>query len=117
LLKKRIELRVTQGVESFDESHFEPVVASELELSDEVKSLKAKQSALLHNSRSVESLYYPAIKLEDTYSFYEYGEVAPNNPLKIDRQNTLMLSLNMRLYDDFTAGKTKEAYFKLSSRR
>lgn len=109
LLKKRIELRVTQDIESFDESHFEPVVASELELSDEVKSLKAKQSALLHNSRSVESLYYPAIKLEDTYSFYEYGEVAPNNPLKIDRQNTLMLSLNMRLYDDFTAGKTKEA--------
>lgn len=109
LLKKRIELRVTKSVESFDESHFEPVVASELELSDEIKSLKAKQSALLHNSRSAESLYYPAIKLEDTYSFYEYGEVAPSNPLKIDRQNTLMLSLNMRLYDDFTAGKTKEA--------
>lgn len=105
-VKKAMELKVGKEIESFEKSTFKEIELSDIELQDSVKSLIYKERALKKSADSIESIYYPNIKLEDTYTIYDYSNEADANPLKIDRQNVLMLTLNMRIFD---YGATKEA--------
>ncbi|MBW6488203.1 TolC family protein [Sulfurimonas sp.] len=108
-VKKSLELKVGKEIESFDASGFKEAELFDLEPSDEIKSLTYKVSAMKNSAEALEGAYYPNVKLEDKYTIYGYDDIAPNHPAKIDRQNVLMLSLNMRIFDYSSTSESKQA--------
>lgn len=107
--KKSLELKVGKEIESFDASGFKETELFDVEPSDEIKSLSYKESAIKNSAEALEGAYYPNVKLEDTYTVYGYDDIAPNHPAKIDRQNVLMLSMNMRIFDYGSTSESKQA--------
>lgn len=107
--KKALEIKVGKKIESFEKSFFMESSASDFEVSDSVKSLEYKQNAMQSSSKALEGAYYPKIKIEDTYSLYGYNNVEAANPLKIDRQNVALISLNMRIFDYGAISEAKQS--------
>ncbi len=108
-LKKSLELKVSKPIETFDNSTFKEFKEYEMQLIDSVKSLISQKDALVDGADSLNSVYYPQIKVEDTYSVNRYDRIDTLHPKGLDNQNKLILSLNLRLYDNATIGKSKEA--------
>jgi len=108
-LKKSLELNVGKNIETLDDSKFITFEDKSLELSDSIKSLSLKKDALLSGSESLQSVYYPQIKIEDTLSLNGYARTDSSHPEGVDIQNKILLSLNMRIYDNATVDKAKEA--------
>ena len=108
-LKKSLELYVAKEIVTLDDSKFIEFQERKIELTDSVKSLMAKKEALVSGAESVDSIYYPQIKIEDTYSVYGYGRTDAKHPKAMQNQNRLMLSLNLRLFDKGATAKTKQA--------
>lgn len=106
-VKKSLQLQVGMEIESFQPSVFNESVSYEPKSS--LKSLEHKESALKSGAEALGSVYAPNIRLEDRYTLYEYGDTALTYPAKIDKQNVLMLNLNMRIFDNATAKEAKEA--------
>lgn len=105
--KKSLQLQVGKEIE-----HFEPSVFNEnmsYEPKSAIKLLEHKESALKSGAEALVSVYAPNIKLEDRYTLYEYGDTALTYPAKVDKQNVLMLNLNMRIFDNSTTKEAKEA--------
>ncbi|MEA3522873.1 MAG: TolC family protein, partial [Campylobacterota bacterium] len=108
-LLKSLELNVGKNITSLETSKFQEFQKSELELIDSVKSLMAQKDALISGAESIDSTYYPQIRVEDTYSMYGYNRTDTLHPEGVDNQNRLLLTLNLRLFDNGTLSKTKEA--------
>jgi len=108
-LKKSLELKVSKPIETFDDSTFKEFKEYEMQLIDSVKSLISQKDALVDGADSLDSVYYPQIKVQDSYSVNRYARVDNLHPKGLDNQNKLILSLNLRLYDNATIGKSKEA--------
>lgn len=96
---RSLELKVGKKVDALDDSSFKEVLNEDMELSDAVNSLIAKQNALIESAESIHSAYYPQIRIEDTYSIYGYDRADTLHPKGLDDQNRIFLSANMRLYD------------------
>ncbi|WP_373036697.1 TolC family protein [Sulfurimonas sp.] len=107
--KKSLELKVGKSIETLDDSKFIEFAKHDIELIDSVKSLMAQKDALVDGAESVDSIYYPQLKIEDTYSVYGYERSDASHPEGVDNQNRLLLSLNMRLFDKGSVAKSKEA--------
>ncbi len=108
-LKKLLELKVGKTIKSFDNSKFKEFNAQQKELTDSIKSLMAQKDALVSGANSVDSAYYPNLKIEDTYSVYGYERTDLGNPEGPNDQNKLMISLQIRLFDKGTIEKNKQA--------
>lgn len=112
-LKKSLELKVGRSVTVLENSSFTKEDMPVYDTLDSTKSLMAQETAIKESANGVDSIYYPNIKIEDTYSVYRFDREDPKaqeftmSPL--ESQNTLMLTLNMRLYDGAQIGKTQEA--------
>jgi outer membrane protein TolC len=107
-LFKSLELKVGKSITTLDDSKFVDFKELQKELTDSVKSLMAKKDALVSGAESVDSIYYPQIKIEDTYSVYGYDRSDSLHPEGLDNQNKLLLSLNLRLFDNGEVAKSKE---------
>lgn len=107
-VKKRLELKVGKSIDALEDSNFKEQFLEEFELSDSIKSLKANQEAVLSSAESVDSIYYPQLRVEDTYSTYGYNRTDIAHPQGLDNQNKIMLSLNMRLFDYSSAKEAKQ---------
>ena len=112
--KKKLELKVGQQIITLDDSNFKEYIKDEFELLDSVKSLAANQEAISSSAEAIDSIYYPQLRLEDTYSVYGYNRVDAYHPEGLDNQNKLMLSLNMRLFD-YSSAKESKAVLSLNS--
>lgn len=121
-VKKSLELKVGKSIVSLDDSIFIKEEVQTTEELDAIKALKAQKNAILNASQTIDSNYYPQIRIEDTYSLMGYDEVpsiafggggptALNLP---EKQNKIMATLNMRLFDFGVMGEAKEA-IKLSA--
>jgi outer membrane protein TolC len=108
-LKKSLELKVGISVKNLDDSKFINPIGQSYEIADSLKALLAQKEAVVSSAQAIDSIYYPQIRVEDTYSLYEYGRTDNLHPKGEDNQNKLMLTLNMRLFDYGTVAKTKEA--------
>lgn len=111
---KSLELKVGKKIDSLDDSGFKEILQDDFEHIDAIKALMAKESALMSNAKSIESDYYPQIRLEDTYSLYEYERTNMIHPAGLDKQNKIMLTANIRLYD-FSALKEAKQSVAISS--
>lgn len=109
--KKALELKVGRKIDTLEDSEFKEVVDDDFELVDNIKSLNAQKSAVLNAAESLDSVYYPQLRVEDTYSFYGYGDTLPTEPKGVDKQNKLLLTLNMRVFDFFSTKDAKQALY------
>ena len=109
-MQKKLELRVGKTVESFDDSKFKKVAESSSDELDIIKSLRATKSSVLNASETIDSYYYPQVRVEDTYSLYGYQDESTLFPIEqLDNQNKIMATVNMRLIDFGAIGEAKEA--------
>ena len=109
--KKILALKVGKDVESFEDSSFIELPSQSFEQSDNLKSLIAQKESLDSGARALMSTYYPVLRVEDTYSLNGYGNVdtSPTIPAQPDQQNKLMVTLGMRIFDNGSVEKNKEA--------
>jgi len=111
-MKKHLELTVGREIKSFDECRFKKVHIQNSDKMDYIKALIASKKSILSKSETIDSVYYPQIRVEDTYSIYGYEDkpVVFGSPVEqIDNQNKLMATINMRLVDFGVISKQKEA--------
>lgn len=112
-LKSELSLKVGQEITTLDDSTFNKDEEVSYEQLDSIKSLIAQNSSVKFSAESIDSFYYPNIKIEDTYSVYAYDREDPALALMgaapLENQNTLLLSLNFRVFDYGAIRDTKEA--------
>jgi len=108
-LKKLLSIKVGKKIDILDNSSIKNPQDIKTEYSDAILSLQANASSLAFSADSLNANYYPQLRLEDTYSVYDYDRENSITPSTLDNQNVLMLTLNMRLYDNGTISKQKEA--------
>ena len=79
---------------------------------DAIKTLEAKANAIGENANAINAGYRPQVNVSDTYMKANYDDLAsiPNaGSFLVDHQNKLMVSVNMRLFDNGTMSKQSEA--------
>ena len=108
-LKLNLSLQTGQEITSLDKSSFNEDLENSLEITDAIKSMQYSKDALHNFSNSIESVYYPQIRLEDTYSLYGFSDTDASHPKGLDNQNKLMLSVNFRLYDNASIKSSQQA--------
>jgi len=80
--------------------------------SEALQAMQQQAEALSHAAEAVGALYAPQVRLEDTYSHYDYSRdkgVKAFGIEQVENQNKLMLSANLHLYDNGTLKKQKQA--------
>lgn len=107
--KKALELKIGGEIDSLEDSEFKEVGGEEFELVEGIKSLTAQKRAVINAADSLDSVYYPKLRVEDTYSYYGYGKTLESDPNGLDKQNKLMVTLNMRIFDFFSTKDAKQA--------
>ena len=112
-LLSELSLKVGKPISTLDDSAFNKQDGDSFEQLDSIKSLIAKNNSIKYGAASIDSFYYPNIKIEDTYSLYGYDREDPNltrlGASPLDNQNTLLLSLNFRVFDYGALRESKEA--------
>lgn len=109
-LKKNLELKVGKTIDNFDSSTFKKIGDNSSDELDIIKSLRATKSSILNASQTIDSYYYPQVRIEDTYSLYGYQDEPTAFPIEqLDNQNKIMATINMRLLDFGVIGEAKEA--------
>ena len=109
-LKKSLGLKLGREVEVLTPSSIVEPSVSEVQTNDHIQSLDAKANALVHTASSLDSAYRPHVSLEDTFNIYEYAR-EESNPMveSLKHQNTIMLNVNMQLFDNGAIKKQKQA--------
>jgi len=110
-LKYSLSLKVTKDIDLLDDSSFKKFTQEDekfYDFMDSTKSLMAQIDSVKSAAESIDSIYYPNIKLEDTYSLYGYDRTDLLHPEGPDSQNKIILSLNMRLFDKGAVKNTQQ---------
>ena len=81
---------------------------------DRIKLLQANAEAIGMNAQAIDAAYMPQVKLSDNYHRSHYDDLVSmpgggGDAFLIDHQNTLSLSVNMRLFDHGRIAKQSEA--------
>ncbi|QSZ43132.1 TolC family protein [Sulfurimonas aquatica] len=111
-LKSSLELKVGKRISSLTDSTFKKELSTEYEVQDSIKALISQKGSIKYAAEAVDSFYYPNIKIEDTYNLYSFDRLAipPGlNAEPLENQNTLLLSLNFRVFDFGEISQVKEA--------
>jgi len=111
-LQSALELKVGKKIASLDDSKFKKILSQQSDELDSIQALRANKTAILNLSETVDSYYYPNIRIEDTYSLYGYRDEPSMAGMPIemlDNQNKIMATLNMRLVDFGAIGEQKAA--------
>jgi len=111
-LKKGLELEVGKKIDSLEDSKFDKTVQQNEDELDSIAALKYNKTALLNLSETIDSYYYPTIRIEDTYSVYDYEDkptLAGQSIDLLNNQNEIMATVGLRLFDFGTLKEQKEA--------
>ncbi len=91
------------------------------EVFENIKMLQANASAVGENANAIDAAYMPQVNLSDTYHKSHFDDLLSSPGIDgsgflIDHQNKLMVSVNMRVFDNGRIAKESEAvkYQKLS---
>ncbi len=106
MLKKILEIKIGKKISSLDDSYFEKKQVS-LKEDDEIKSIKESISSLGFNKKAINSAYKPHLRVEDSYSRFDYGGVDSLHPVGVNNQNKITLSANWRIFDNQSVKKKK----------
>ncbi|MDD2384309.1 MAG: TolC family protein [Sulfurospirillaceae bacterium] len=110
-LTRLLGVKIGKKITTLEASNVEEPQNVQKELSDEIQALSASASSLSYSAQSLNAAYMPQIRLEDTYSLYDYDRYDALHPEGLNNQNKLMLTFNIRLFDNGTVSKQKESLF------
>ncbi len=108
-LKKLLGIKVGKVIDVLDDSTITAPKEVQKDVSDDIKVLRANALSYEHNAKSLDATYMPQIRLEDTFSVYDYDRTDATHPDGLDNQNKLMLTFNVRLFDNASVSKQKES--------
>ncbi len=108
-LRKTLELKTGMAATKLEAAEFRIPQEEDIVILESTKALIAQKNAIRSTAESLESVYYPSVRLEDTYSLNGYGRTDVFHPAGVDKQNKLLVTLNMRLFDNASIGQKKEA--------
>lgn len=108
-LKKLLVLKVGKKVTTLDDATLQKPVEVKQDVSDDINALKQNAQALSYYANSFDAAYRPKITLADTFSIYGYGRDDVSHPKGLDNQNKLMLTFDIKLYDDGLSSKQKQS--------
>ena len=111
-LKSTLELQVGQKITTLDNSKFHKRLTQKKQELESIKALRHNKLALKNLGQTIDSLYYPNIKVEDSFSVLGYKDkpLFAGSPIPLlDNQNKLMATLNLRLVDFGRLREQKEA--------
>lgn len=107
--KRALELKLSKKIETLESSNFKEIGLSDMQTTDAIKSLEASKNALKSLAESIDSYYYPQIRIEDTLSYFGYNNTDAMHPEGVETQNKIMLSANFRLYDGGLLAQNRQA--------
>jgi len=77
---------------------------------DSLEAMNYRARALGYAAEQADSVYYPTIMLNDTYTWYDYEHFNPTFPIEFaDKQNRLTLTAGINLVDFGAAREQKQA--------
>jgi len=120
ILRSEKNLQLLSGLPAKDlkRNYFLEPKNVQFEVFEKIKMLQANANAIGENANAISAGNKPQIGLSDTYNKYQYDDTVALSGLEIlqDHQNSLNLSVNMRLFDNGRVSKESEAvkYQKLS---
>ena len=80
--------------------------------SEAIKSLEKQAQSITQGAKALGSIYYPQVRLEDTYGYYDYSRddgLRKFGIEQVDKQNKLSVVANIRLFDNGSVKKQKQA--------
>ena len=111
--KSQLELKVGKKIATLEKSFFQKNDVHNDKLLDSTNALISKKSSLQKGAKALDSVYSPKLRVEDTYNVYAYERLDPNlvalHASPLNQQNTLLFTLNLRLFDHQNIAQTKEA--------
>jgi outer membrane protein TolC len=111
-MRDALSLKSGETVAQLEGGHIVDPKALSFEPSDALRSMQQQAEALNAAAKALDAIYYPNVRLEDTYSDNRYGR---DEGLKkfgiepIEKQNRVQLTAQMRLFDKGGMKKRKEA--------
>ncbi len=111
-VKNYLSLKSGMEIDTLEDATLKNPQNLQYEPSEAIKSMQEKTNAIEAGAKAVNAAYYPNVRLEDTYGYYDYSR---NDGLKamgieeIDKQNKIALMANMRLFDNGSIKKQKQA--------
>ena len=108
-LKQILGIKIGQDIKEIKNSTLlEPKAVSTV-TSDGIKAMIENSKSLEFTAKSLSSVYKPQLRLEDAFSIYDYGRSDATHLEGVDHQNKLMISFNIRLFDNEVVKKQKES--------
>ncbi len=110
--KNYLSLKTGVEINSLDANTLTTPQTLEFVPSEAIKSLEKQAEALEATAKANNASYYPQVRLEDTYGYYDYSRedgVKKMGIDQLDRQNKIALIANMRLFDNGVVKKQKQA--------
>ena len=111
-LKNYLSLKTDIEINSLDANTLATPQTLEFVPSEAIKSLEKQAEALEATAKASNAFYYPQVRLEDTYGYYDYSRddgVKKMGLDQLDKQNKIALMANMRLFDNGVIKKQKQA--------
>lgn len=111
-LKNYLSLKTGIEITTLEDASLSSPKELEFVSSEAIKSLEKQADALAAVAKATNAIYYPNLRLEDTYGYYDYSR---DDGLKkmgieqVNKQNKIALMANMRLYDNGANKKQKQA--------
>ncbi len=112
VLKNNLFLKTGIKIKSLDDATILDPKNLEFISSAAIKSLEKQSDALAAVADVTNSIYYPHVRLEDTYGFFDHSRderLTDMGVKQIEKQNKISLTANMRLFDNGSNKKQKQA--------
>lgn len=123
LSRSEENLKLLSGLSTKDlkRNYFQEPKNIEFEIFENIKILQANANAIGEQSNVIDAGYKPQVNISDTYNKSHFDDTVSLGDLRgdgllLDHQNKLMVSVNMRLFDNGRMDKESEAvkYQKLA---
>lgn len=119
--ENNLQLLTGLSVKNLKNNHLKEPKNVEFEVFETIKMLEANANSIGEQANAIDSGYMPQVQLSDTYNKSNFDDTVSipgfsSDSLLVDSQNKLMLSVNMRLFDNGKMDKESEAvrYKKLA---
>ncbi len=119
--EKNLQLLSGLPAKHLKNDHFREPKNIEFEIFENIKMLQSNANAIGENSNAIDAGYGAQVNISDTYYQSNYSDTVTipgfgGDGLLLDHQNTLMVSVGMRLFDKGRMAKESEAvkYQKLA---
>ena len=119
--EKNLQLLSGLPAKHLKKNYFQEPKNVQYEIFENIKMLQANANAIGENANAINAGYKPQVSISDTYNKSHYDDTVSmtgfdGDALLVDHQNKVMLSVNMRLFDNGRMSKESEAvkYQKLA---